>query len=79
MEAYSQMRSGVSWLLRVYIERNAKQARSVPSSTIRSVFECMPGTVLENVLGVYLGASCELIWEHIVKQAGSVSSSAIGS
>jgi len=39
----------------------------------------MPGSVLENVLGVYLGASCELTWERIVNQAGSVSSSAIGS
>jgi hypothetical protein len=44
----------------------------VPSSAIRSVCESMPGSVLENVLGVYLGASCELTWERIVKQAGSV-------
>jgi len=51
----------------------------VPSSAIRSVFESMPGSVLEIVLGVYLGASCELTWERIVKQAGGVSSSAIGS
>ena len=51
----------------------------MPSSAIERVLESMPGSVLENVLGVYLGASCELTWEHIVKQAGSVSSSAIGS
>jgi hypothetical protein len=51
----------------------------VPSSAIGSVLESMPGSVLENVLGVYLGASCELTWESIVKQAGSVPSSAIGS
>ena len=44
----------------------------MPSSAIRSVFESMPGSVLENVLGVYLGASCKLTWERIVKQAGSV-------
>ena len=51
----------------------------MPPSAIRSVLETMPGSVLENLLGVYLGASCELTWERIVKQAGSVSSSAIGS
>ena len=44
----------------------------MPSSAIRNVFESLPRSVLENVLGVYLGASCELTWELIVKQAGSV-------
>ena len=44
----------------------------MPSSAIRSIFESMPGSVLENVLAVYLGASCELTWERIFKQAGSV-------
>jgi len=44
----------------------------VPWSAIGSVLESMPESVLENVLGVYLGASCELTWEHIVMQAGSV-------
>jgi hypothetical protein len=51
----------------------------VPSRAIRSILESMPSSVLENILRVYLGASCEFTWEHIVKQAGSVSSSAIGS
>jgi len=36
----------------------------VPSSSIGSVFESVLGSVLEIV--------CELTWEHIVKQAGSV-------
>jgi hypothetical protein len=31
-----------------------------------------------HVHSVYLGASSERTWEHIVKQAGSVSSSAMG-
>jgi hypothetical protein len=44
----------------------------VPPSAIRSVLESMPGSVLENLLRVYLGASWELTWERIVKQAGSV-------
>jgi hypothetical protein len=51
----------------------------VPASAIRSVFESMPASVLENVLRVYMGPSCELTWERIVKRAGSVSSRAIGS
>jgi hypothetical protein len=51
----------------------------VPSSTSECDLGSMPGSVLENVLGVYLGASCELTWGRIVKQAGSVSLSAIGS
>ena len=45
-------------------KRTVKQAGSEPSSAIRSVLESMPGSVLENVLGVlgsvlgvYLGAS----------------------
>ena len=29
----------------------------MPSSAIKSVLESMPGSVLENVLGVYFGAS----------------------
>jgi hypothetical protein len=37
-----------------------KQARCVPLSTSERVLGSMPGSVLENVLGVYLGASCEL-------------------
>jgi len=41
-------------------DRAVKQARCVPSSSTESVLESMPGRVLENVLGVYLGASCEL-------------------
>jgi len=52
----------------------------VPSSAIGSVLASMLGSVVENVLGgvpgsvlgVYLGASSELTWERIVKQAGSV-------
>jgi len=44
----------------------------VPSSAIRSVLETMPGSILENLLGVYLGASCKLTSERIVMQAGSV-------
>ena len=44
----------------------------MPSSSIGGVLETMPGSVLENVLRVYLGASCELTWERIVMQAGSV-------
>jgi len=51
----------------------------VPPSAIRSVLESMPGSVLENLLRVSFGASCELTWECIVKQAGSESSSAIRS
>jgi len=51
-----------------------------------SVLENMPGSVVENVLGglhgrvvrVHLGASRERTREGIVKQAGSVSPSAIG-
>jgi hypothetical protein len=39
----------------------------------------MPGSVLKNELRVFLGASRALTWDHIVKLAGSVSSSAIGS
>ena len=37
-------------------ERTVKQARSVPSSAIRSVLESMLGSVLENVLGGVLGS-----------------------
>jgi hypothetical protein len=59
-------------------ERTFKHAGCGPSSTSESVCEIMPGSVLENVLGVYLGASCELTSRCIVKQTGSVSSSAIG-
>jgi hypothetical protein len=44
----------------------------VPSSAIRSVLETMPGSALENVLEVYLEASCELTSERIVMQVGSV-------
>ena len=33
------------------------QVGSVPLSAIGNVLESMPGSVLENVLGVYLGAS----------------------
>jgi len=44
----------------------------VPSSAIRSVFESMPRSALENLLEVYLGSSCELTWDRIVMQAGSV-------
>ena len=54
-------------------EHTVKQAGCVPSSTSESVLGSMPGSVLENVLRVYLGASCELTWGRIVKQAGSVS------
>ena len=39
----------------------------------------MPQSVLENLLGVYMTLSGELRWERLVKQAGSVSASAIGS
>jgi hypothetical protein len=41
-------------------EHTGKQAEGVPSSTRESVLRRMPGSILENVLGVYLGASCEL-------------------
>jgi len=44
----------------------------VPSSAISSVLGSMPGSVLENVLGVYMGASCERTWKRMVMQAGSV-------
>ena len=53
-------------------ERTFQQAGCVPSSAIRSVLETMPGSILENLLGVYLGASCKLTSERIVMQAGSV-------
>ena len=36
-------------------------------------------SVLESDSIVYVGVSGELTWEHTVKQAGSVPSSAIGS
>jgi len=36
------------------------------------------GASLKVFSGVYLRASCELTWERIVKQAGSLPSSAIG-
>jgi hypothetical protein len=39
----------------------------------------MPQSVLENLLGVYMTLSGELRWERLVKQAGSMSASAIGS
>jgi hypothetical protein len=41
-------------------ERTVKQDGCVPSSTSERVLGSMPGCVLENVLGQYLGASCEL-------------------
>ena len=41
-------------------ELAVKQAGFVPSSTSEGVHCRMPGSVLQNVLGVYLGASCEL-------------------
>jgi hypothetical protein len=59
--------------------RTGKQAGCVTSSTSESVPGSMPWTVLENILGVYLGALCELTWGRIFKQAASVSLSAIGS
>ena len=68
MAVYSQVRLGVSCHLRVYLgtcsevclrapseltwERTVKQAGSVPSSTIGSGLKSMPGSVLENILGV---------------------------
>jgi hypothetical protein len=54
------------------LEQTVKQAASVPSSAIRRVRERMSGSVLENVMVVYLGASWELTWVHIVMQPGSV-------
>jgi hypothetical protein len=39
----------------------------------------MPQSVLENLLGVNMTVSRELRWERLVKHAGSVSASAIGS
>ena len=53
-------------------ERTVKQAGCVPSSAIKSVLESMPGSVLENVLGVYLGAYSECSWEHLVSLFGGV-------
>ena len=41
------------------LECTVKQAGCVPWSTGESVLGSMPGSVLKNVLGVYLGASCE--------------------
>ena len=44
-------------------ERTIKQARSVPLSAIRSVLESKSGSILENWLRVYFGASWEHTWE----------------
>ena len=44
----------------------------MPSSASESVLGRMPRSVLENVFGVYLGASGELTCGCIVPQAGSV-------
>jgi hypothetical protein len=41
-------------------ELTVKEAGCLPSSTGESVLGSMPGSVLENVLGVYLGASCDV-------------------
>jgi len=38
----------------------------VPSSAIGSVLESMPGSVLENILGVYLGAYSQAGWECVI-------------
>jgi len=76
---WERTRSVLWSVSRVYLRAYIKQAGIMPPSAIRSVPESMHGSVLENVPSVYLGASCELTWERIVKQAGSVSSSAIGS
>jgi hypothetical protein len=53
-------------------KRTVKQAACVPSSRSQSVLGHMPGSVLENALGMYLGASCELTSGCIVKQGGNV-------
>jgi len=68
-------------------QRTAEQAGKGSSSAMRSVLQSMLGSVIEKslggvlgrVFGVYLGASCEPTSERIVKQAGSVTSSAIRS
>jgi hypothetical protein len=60
---------------------------SVPSSESRSVLESMRRSVHDNifrgelgsVLGVFLGASWEVSLKPVVKQAGNVTFSAIGS
>jgi hypothetical protein len=53
-------------------ERAVKQAGFVPSSSeSESVHWSMPGSVLENLLVAYFGASCELTSGCIVMQGGS--------
>jgi len=72
---YSQVRLGVTCLLRVYLaaswectwERTVKQAGRVSSSAIGTVLESMLWRLIESVLRAYLGAYSQEGWQCAIE------------